>query len=121
MTRLQEPWIAYPLAGIMIAVMFALRLSLNEILPNSSIGLLFTPAILVATMLGGFAPGLVATAVSLPLVYVLMANGDEPMAIVIGLMLFAIVGVAIAWLGGAFRRVRTAAQETARVLRRREA
>jgi two-component system sensor kinase FixL len=121
MTRLQEPWIAYPLVGVMIAATFGARVGLNEILPNSSVGLLFTPTILVATLIGGFAPGLVATAVSLPLVYVLMVNAEEPLAIAVGLALFAAVGVAIVWLGGSFRRSRMTAQDMARSLHGREA
>ncbi len=121
MTRLREPWVAYPLVGVMIAATFGARVSLHEILPSSSIGLLFTPAILVATLIGGFAPGLVAVGASLPLVYALMINAETPIAIVIGLTLFAIVGLAIVWLGGSFRRSRVAAQDIARSLHWREA
>jgi two-component system sensor kinase FixL len=97
------------------------RLLLQTTIANSGSSLLFAPAILVAAMLGGLTPGLVATAVSLPLVYYFLATGQNPAGTTINLVIFAVVGAAIAWLGGSFQRARAQSQETAATLHRREA
>jgi two-component system sensor kinase FixL len=118
---LQARLAPYAASGVIIAIAFLFRLGIHSALPGSAVGLLFTPAILVAAMLGGFAPGLVATAVSIPLVLFFLESRDDPTASTINLILFIVVGVTIAWLGGSFRRARTLSQETAHALHRREA
>jgi len=121
MARLQAHLTAYILAGATLLVAFLLRLALGNIVPESAVGLLFAPAILVGAMLGGFRPGLVTTLVALPLVYVSTAARDPSMPAAIDLILFALVGSTIAWLGGSFHTARTRLQETAQTLHRREA
>ena len=107
-------------AGLIIAAV-VVRLLLETTIANSGSSLLFAPAILVAAMLGGLTPGLVATAVSLPLVYYFLATGQNSAGTIVNLIVFAVVGAAIAWLGGSFQRARAQAQETAATLHRREA
>lgn len=121
MASLQGRWNAYALAGAMIIVAFLVRLGIDEVLPNSAVGLLFAPAILVGASLGGLLPGLLATGISLPLVLFFSLNRGEPTTIFVNLVLFSIVGLMIAWLGGSFRRMRTEAESMARTLHRREA
>ena len=121
MISLQGKWNAYALAGAMIAVALLVRLSIDELLPNSAVGLLFAPAILVGAFLGGLVPGLLATGLSLPLVLFFSLNRGEPTTVVVNLVLFAIIGLTIAWLGGSFQRMRTEAENMARTLHRREA
>jgi len=112
--------IPYGVAGLAILAAFLLRLGLNDLLLNSVVGLLFTPAILIAAMLGGLVPGLVVTAFSLPFVYYFVA-AEQDASLAIHLFLFATVGVTIAWLGGSFQRARLETQRTSEVLHRREA
>ena len=107
-------------AGLIIAAV-VVRLLLETTIANSGSSLLFAPAILVAAMLGGLTPGLVATAVSLPLVYYFLATGQNSAGTIVNLIIFAVVGAAIAWLGGSFQRARAQSQETAATLHRREA
>jgi two-component system sensor kinase FixL len=116
----QDKVAAYGLAAVLIVVAFVVRLFLQTTIANSGSSLLFTPAILVGAMLGGLTPGLLATAVSAPLVYYFLAEGD-PAGTTINLIIFAIVGGAIAWLGGSFHKARALSQETAAALHRREA
>ncbi|MDB5561685.1 MAG: sensor histidine kinase [Hyphomicrobiales bacterium] len=112
--------LAYALAGGAILITFLLRAGINGILPGSAVGLLFTPAILVGAMLGGLAPGLFSTFAALPFIYFFMAQrGDVSPAA--NLILFTLVGMTIAWMGGSFRRARLTSHETTLALRRREA
>jgi two-component system, LuxR family, sensor kinase FixL len=112
---------AYVAAGALILAAVLLRLLLQSTLGFSGSGLLFMPAILVGAMIGGLMPGLVATGVSLPFVYYFSVNGAAPAAAPINLIIFALVGVAIAWLGGSFHRARTNAEQITIALHRREA
>jgi two-component system sensor kinase FixL len=112
---------AYALAGALIAVAVVLRLILHNTLGASGAAPLFMPAILVAAMVGGLVPGLIATAACLPFVYYFLSIEISPTGTTVYLIIFAIVGAAIAWLGGSFQRARTEAQKTAATLHRREA
>jgi two-component system, LuxR family, sensor kinase FixL len=117
----QSKFAAYGFAAGLIVAAVVVRLILQTTIANSGSSLLFAPAILVGAMLGGLVPGLVATAVSFPLVYLFLATGADPTGTAINLITFAVVGVAIAWLGGSFQRARALSQETAVTLHRREA
>jgi two-component system sensor kinase FixL len=119
--RKQGTALAYLLAGAAILVTFLLRAGINSVFPGSTVGLLFTPAILIGAMLGGLAPGLFATFVSLPFIYFFMVQRSDPFGMATNLVLFALVGSTIAWLGGSFRRARLESQQTTIELQRREA
>lgn len=80
--------------------------------------LIYTPAILVAAGLGGLAPGAFTTIASLPLVVLFGRSGGGPSEM--DLVLFALVGLGIAWLGGSLREARQRAEQTSRLLQRRE-
>ena len=121
MASLQGQRNAYALTGALIVAAFLARLGIDEVLPNSAVGLLFAPAILVGAFLGGLVPGLLATGISLPLVLFFSVNRGEPTTVLVNLVLFALVGLMIAWLGGSFRRMRTEAENMARTLHGREA
>jgi two-component system sensor kinase FixL len=112
---------SYAAAGALILAAVLVRLVLQTTLGFSGSGLLFTPAILVGAMMGGLAPGLAATVVSLPFLYFLSIGATHPAEAAINLFVFALVGAAIAWLGGSFHRARSEAQQTAATLHRREA
>ena len=57
----------YALAPAAVAIVFLARLALTPVVGDASPYLLFTPAVLVASGLGGFGPGLLATALSVVL------------------------------------------------------
>lgn len=120
MTEVQRKLVPYGVAGLAILAAFLLRLGLNDILFNSVVGLLFTPAILIAAMLGGLIPGAIVTAVSLPFVFYFIRD-EQGIALVVHIAMFMGVGLTIAWLGGSFQRARLETHRTAEALQRREA
>lgn len=118
---LQQPWLPYAAAVALVAAIFALRLGVQGLLPGSAVGLLFTPAILGAAMLGGLLPGLFATAVSTPLIYYFNVNRADPVdASVFNLVLFVVVGATIARLGGMLHQTRIEWATIRTTLQRRE-
>jgi len=119
-TEVQRKLVPYGVAGLAILAAFLLRLGLNDILVNSVVGLLFTPAILIAAMLGGLVPGMVVTAASVPFVYYFI-NAESGVALAVHLFMFVAIGMTISWLGGSFQRARQETHRTAEVLQRREA
>jgi two-component system sensor kinase FixL len=117
----KSPAIAYFVALAVVAVAFLLRFMLAGALVGAS-GLLFTPAILVAALVGGLLPGLFATVIALPAVMWFAWSSDTPMEVVVlNSLLFAIVGTAIAWLGGMLHRSRSNWQATNRRLELQQA
>jgi two-component system sensor kinase FixL len=122
MARLQGQLTAYVVAGAVLAVSFIFRLVLHTVLPGSAVGLVFTPAILLAAIIGGMLPGLVAAAVATPMVYYFLADRPDPLQpVVLNLALYILVAVMIAWLGGSFHKERRRSFDLQEVLERREA
>jgi two-component system sensor kinase FixL len=119
---LRRPWSPYA-AGVVLAVLtFAVRFALRDVLAESAVGLLFTPAILATAMMGGLLPGLSTTVVCAILVaYLVLQRGDPVQAGIFNLALFALVGATIAWLGGLLHRTRSASEAASAELKRREA
>ena len=111
----------YGLTGALIAAAALLRLVLQTALGLPNSGMLFVPAILVAALLGGSGPGLAATAVCLPFVYFGISAEEGPGIVVSTVLIFAVVGGAVTWLGGSLQRARGEAQQTTLALKRREA
>ena len=120
MTRVQSQFVPYGLAAVAVLAAVMLRLVLDDILDEAVVGLLFAPAILIAAMLGGLTPGIIATAVCLPAVFYFVSEQPE-ISVALHLTLFALVGGTIAWLGGSVQRARADMLQTAETLQRREA
>jgi two-component system sensor kinase FixL len=121
-TLLQYPWSPYVVGTSLALVSFALRYTLKDALPESAVGLLFTPAILVAAMMGGLIPGLFVTMISaIAVYYFVVERGDIFSAAFFNLVLFALVGATIAWLGDLLHRARADWTATSSELKRREA
>src|SRR5262249_44070661 len=66
--------ICYALAPVAVAIVFLARLALTPVLGDASPHLLFIPAVLVASGLGGLGPGLLATALSVLLGLVVFSS-----------------------------------------------
>lgn len=120
MIRLKGMMAGYLLASGLLAAAVLARLLLADMIGNSGLALLLVPAILVAAMLGGLVPGLIVTAVTLPLVIFFMNAAADP-ATVTNVTILAITGSAVAWLGGSFQASRANALQTEATLHRREA
>jgi len=112
------PWI---IAVLLIGAGLAVRLLLDPLLDDRVVYLLFIPGVIAGSALGGGAPGLTATALALIIGLQLVAGSDSAMANRIDAALFAGLGVAIAFGGAQFRRVRRRATAMTRGLQEREA
>ncbi len=110
------------LAAALVAMAFLARLSLGETFSHEAPYLLFIPAVLVASGVGGPGPGLVATALS-SLVILYFFEPVFPIAApqLFGLIAFALIGIGMALLGAYTQRARLAAVVSTRDLLAREA
>lgn len=112
----------YGLALAVTLLGFAVRRMLDPVLTVQATYIFFTPAIIVASAVGGFGPGLLATA--LGVAGGLHFSGDLPAPNpreVASAGAFAAIGFGIAWFGGRFRRNRRAAAAAAEQVLAREA
>lgn len=119
--RYPPHWPALAVAACALGAGFALRLLLNDLLGASAAGLLFMPAILAAVLLGGTVPGLIATTASLPLAYVFAHQSTSTAAATVNLILLALVGAMLSWLGGAWRRERERSRTSGRTVIQQQA
>lgn len=117
-SRRFEGYAGYLIAFAAVALAFAVRLALHDILENGAVFILFVPAILAASIAGGFGPGLAAVALSvLGALYIGWFGEGAWMQIAI----FAVVGLAIAWMGEMLHFARRASDRTEQALDAREA
>ena len=117
-----RPWWPYAAGAALALLTFIVRYALSDLLTESAVGLLFTPAILATAMMGGLRPGLFTTIISSLLVsYLIRQRGDAASAEIFNVALFAVVGTTIAWLGGVLHRTRKEWSATSAELKRREA
>src|ERR1700741_3393766 len=99
----------YALALAVSLLGFAVRRMLDPVLTVQATYIFFTPAIIIASAIGGFGPGLLATV--LGVVGGLYFSGDLPapnLRALTSAAAFAAIGFGIAWSGGWFRRNRRA-------------
>ncbi|WP_244538047.1 PAS domain S-box protein [Mesorhizobium sp. YR577] len=117
-SRRFEGFAGYFIAFVVVALVFAIRLALQDVLEGTAIFILFVPAILVASIVGGIGPGIFAAALSVPAA--IYTGGIEPTAWTQP-VIFAIVGLAIAWMGEMLHHARRAIDRTEEALNAREA
>src|SRR5215467_4903044 len=101
---------------------FAVRRMLDPILTVQATYIFFTPAIIIASAVGGFGPGLLATV--LGVAGGLYFSGDLPapnLREVTSAAAFGAIGFGIAWFGGWFHRNRRAMAAAAEQVLAREA
>jgi two-component system sensor kinase FixL len=108
----------YAIAGVAAIIGLAVMLALISLLRGEVSYLFFVPATLIASALGGFGPGLFATALGLALgVAYIAADRALSTADLVNAFAFAVIGVGIAWLS----RYRGAAAQSAEAALAREA
>lgn len=108
----------YLLAMTVVAVVFAIRLGLSSILGTTLAFVLFIPAILIAAILGGIGPGVVAALLSFASA-AYFTGFDQ-----VGWLqaaVFGLVGLTIAWMGEMLHHARRALDRTEAELISREA
>ncbi len=119
MTPTRNSYLAYGAAFVALAVALGIKQALSVVQADTATALLFTPAICVAAIMGGFVPASVVTAASAPfLAY--YSSIDPTESIGLNLALFGAVGITIAWLGESFRQAQDRAVSASRQLQRRE-
>src|SRR5215472_8006469 len=117
--RPQSWWqIAWPYGATIVAIAVALGLKLvfASVLSGEASYILFVPAVLIGSALGGVGPGLLATALGLALGVFFVADARQLAAAdVVNGLIFTLVGFAVSWRGGIllrFRRIaRTSTQD----------
>jgi two-component system sensor kinase FixL len=112
--------IHYGIAVLTVAAAWLARVLLTPVVGTESPYLLFTPAVLAAAAFGGLGPGLLATALATVLgLFLSTAGGDLSTAEVLVAIVFALIGIGIAWGGEQLQRSRIQASDsTADVLSR---
>jgi two-component system sensor kinase FixL len=114
--------LGYGLALVCVVLAFAIRLLLGPSLAHQAPYLFFAPAVLIAAALGGFGPGIAATAASLGLGLAFFADApDLSQADLVSAAAFTLIGVGAAVLGERLARTRRHAAAGTRDLLAREA
>lgn len=110
----------YVLAALLVAAACLVHFVLQDLLDERAAFTLFTPAILVASIAGGVGPGVLAVALSLAGAFWLEGLQAERSGNLVELIVFAIVGFAIAWMGEMLHRARHAIESAESALDTRE-
>lgn len=107
---MRNPWSRYAAVIPIVALTLAVRATLQPLIGNEALFLLFVPAVLAAAIIGGFGPGAVATILSLAVGNIFFlgqsAGRTELLSNSIG---FLVSGLAIAAFGGWMWATRIAA------------
>lgn len=100
----REAALRYAIALAAVAVAFAARFVVASVLKDQAPYLFFLPAVLLAAGAGGFGPGILATSLSVPLVFLFIANyGAIGWTEVANGAVFVLIGVGTAWIGERLR------------------
>jgi two-component system sensor kinase FixL len=126
---MQDPGMAYALALGLVALVLGARTLVAPTLGNQALYLFLIPSVLIAGIVGGWGPGLVATFLSLILhlyltgEYQNLFNRHSPLfaAELSRAVTFTLMGIGIAWFGERLRRTQTEAVAKTEGLRSREA
>jgi two-component system sensor kinase FixL len=112
---------AFLLSGFFVCAAALAQLALTSVITREAPYLFYIPAIFLASTIGGFGPGLLATFLSLLFSLPLAKLPEVPARELIGPIAFAVVGMGMSLAGEGLRRARIHASETAEDLRTREA
>ena len=116
----KHEWFNYALALVLVAGALALKLAASTYFGDQSRFLLFVPALLIASGIGGLGPGLLATGCSLAAVTAISPSpGTWNAGEILGAITFALIGIGTAFGGRYLSEARTkAAISTANALAR---
>jgi two-component system, LuxR family, sensor kinase FixL len=107
--------VAWPYGAAILAVAagLAVKLALASVLSGEASYLLFVPAVLIASALGGWGPALLATALGLALSLFFVAEARPLVAAdAVPALVFTLVGIAVSWRGAILLRFWRIARQT---------
>src|SRR5215469_8449454 len=100
----------YGVVIVAIAVGVGVKLAFDSVLRGEASYVLFVPAVLIASALGGWGPGLLATALGAALGLFFVAQTRQlGAADAVNGLVFALVGFAVSWRGAILLRFRNVA------------
>lgn len=111
----------YLLAPLAVAIAFSTHFAVQDFLAHKAAFILFLPAILVASIAGGIGPGLVAVILSLSGAFYLSGLQPDLFDELVEFAVFAVMGLAIAWMGEMLHHARRLMDGTETTLNAREA
>jgi two-component system sensor kinase FixL len=119
---LRRDVLLYAIALLAVAAALALWIALRPILQDHSPYLFFVPAVVAAAGLGGWGPGLAATALGTLLgLFIVTGFSDVSAPEIVNAIAFTLIGAGIAWGGEQLHRNRVRAATSARDTLAREA
>lgn len=121
LSRRFEGTAGYLLAAAAVAIVFAVRVLLQHTLGDTAVFILFVPVILMAAVTGGAGPGLLALVLSLLSAFIIAGIGGIGGVDWLQGFVFALVGLAIVWMGETLHRAHYTLNRTEDALRSREA
>ncbi len=90
----------YGVAPFLVALTLAARVLLEPVLHSEAAYLAFMPALLITAGIGGFGPGVLATALSIVARYLVLADAPPLFSIgIVNSIAFAVIGLGISWGG----------------------
>jgi len=112
----------YSVAILAIAAGLTVKLVFASVLRGEATYILFVPAVLIGSALGGWAPGLLATAMGLAVGLFFIADARQfAAADVVNGLVFALVGFAVSWRGAILYRFRRIAHTSTQDVEARSA
>jgi two-component system sensor kinase FixL len=111
----------YGLAVALVAAACGVRAVFNPALMQEPPYLFFIPAVLIASGLGGFGPGFIATIMSVAVGGILFTDRQAFNSDIINGGAFGLIGLGIAWFGESLRRKTLQAADSNRDILAREA
>lgn len=118
---LDRDWQPYGIAIAAVALTVGLRVILQPALGEFPLLILFVPAVMIASVAGGLAPGLLATILSIAAFAVVVPPGEWGHPTILDALVFLAVGAAAAFFGGRLKISRADAFARTRDLLAREA
>jgi two-component system sensor kinase FixL len=113
---------AFAVGIVTVLLAVATRLLLDPSLGQRPLAVMYAPAVLLASALGGLWPGVAATALSIAgMIGLDLLYGTILTAEIVEILAFALIGFAIAWFGDRFHRSRLEATARTADLVSREA
>ncbi len=101
----------YGVAPTFVALALATRALLSPVLHDDAIYLYFVPPVLISAGIGGLGPGLLATALSIAVAFLVVSDAlTFTGTILINTAAFAIIGIGVSWGGELLRRNRRRAR-----------